>query len=150
MVYGSYIYILFLWFINQRSHHWGVPPCMNCLSFCGTQGGQDFRADLWTLAIKNVWRPPAFRGFQPLIDPQGAQIRKISWFHFWFMISSRLCFAHQTQIQTCSNNQMSPNYVAKWCILYNSITVFKPVFCNSMIFYNDVVMYNCITYSGRF
>ena len=36
MVYGRYnelVHGLFSWFINQRSHHWFPPSCMNITTF---------------------------------------------------------------------------------------------------------------------
>jgi hypothetical protein len=110
MVYGSSIYILFLWFINQHSHHWGGTTLYELSFLLRNSGRSRFPGGArLALAIKNVWRLPAFRGFQPLIDPQGAQIRQISWFQFWFMISSRLCPSNS------NSNMFKQSNVTKLC-----------------------------------
>ena len=146
------IYILFLWFINQHSHHWGGTTLYE-LSFLLRNSGRS-RFPGGALASSGYKKlcgdyqlSEAFSHWLILRAPKFAKSAGSSfgsWFPVDFALPIKLKFKH---VQTIKCHQtMWP----KWCRLYNSITVFKPVFYNFMIFYNDVMMYNCITYSGRF
>ena len=62
MVYGRYIDILFLWFINQRSHHWGGTTCS---------------ASRWIPVVDRGF------GFGFSSDVSGRHVRKMSGIHLY-------------------------------------------------------------------
>ena len=61
MVYGRYIELVFMGFINQRSHHWGGTTIMDCSAWTHHDPHQDTPENLWSFFISRI-RDLALKG----------------------------------------------------------------------------------------